>query len=74
MKSIPVIHPVIMENTEDLLVKLTPHTSVCESQNISILAMLNSLCNIKSKANMIDWGYLVEGRACIPVGHKAKNP
>ena len=42
MKSISAIHPAIMENTENMLVKRVPHISIRESHNTSISAMSNS--------------------------------
>jgi len=48
MKSISAIHPTIMENTENMLVKCVPHISICESHNASISAMSNSFHNIVS--------------------------
>ena len=42
------IHPTIMENMENSLVKYMPHTSICESHNASISAMLNLFHNIRS--------------------------
>jgi len=41
-KSISAIHPTITENMKNMLVKHTPHISMRESHNISILAMSNS--------------------------------
>jgi len=41
MKSTSAIHPVIMENMEDSLMKRVPHISMCKSYNASISAMLN---------------------------------
>ena len=40
----------ITENTENIVVKRTPHISICESHNALILAMSNSFHNIVSKA------------------------
>ena len=39
MKNISVIHPVITENTEDLLKKRAPHTTMHKSHNILISAL-----------------------------------
>jgi len=53
MKSISAIHPAITENTENTLVKCTPHPiaiAIHESHNTSISAMSNSFHNIVSKA------------------------
>jgi len=46
MKSTSAIHPAIMENMKDSLVKCTPHILMRESHNASISAMLNSFHNI----------------------------
>ena len=48
MKSISAIHPAITENTENMLVKCTPHISIRESHNVLISAIPNSFHNIVS--------------------------
>ena len=50
LKSIPAIHPTITDNTENILVKRTPHILIHESHNVSISVMANSFHNIISKA------------------------
>ena len=42
MKNTSAIHPAIMNNTEDSLVKCAPHILICESYNSLISAVLNS--------------------------------
>ena len=49
IKSISAIHPVIMENTKNIL-KCVLHISIRESHNASISEMLNSFHNIVNKA------------------------
>ena len=43
MESISIIHPAIMENTKDSLMKCAPHILMDESHNVSISAILHSL-------------------------------
>ena len=51
MKSISAIHPIIMENMENMLMKRVPLISMHESHNASISAMSNSFHNTVNKAS-----------------------
>ena len=53
MKSTSAIHPAITENTENILVKRTPHISIRESHNASISPMSNPFHNIRSKQGIV---------------------
>ena len=44
------VSPAIMENTENILMKRTPHISIRKSHSVSISAMANSFHDIISKA------------------------
>ena len=49
-ENISAIHPAVMENMENILVKRAPHISIFESHNASISAISNLFHNIASKA------------------------
>ena len=66
MKSTSAIHPAIMENAENSLVKHTPYISMRESHNALISAMLNSFHSIISCEKCLS-------NICVPlrVNHKS---
>ena len=70
MKSISEIHTAITKCTENMLVKCAPHTSMRESYNTSISAMLNPFHNIISSKKCLCDLYVSKWRYYMPIANR----